>query len=216
MRASLVLRSLHFLASTIFAGLLGASAEASTTQLVLSRDARPEGMISGVVDLTVSPGFDGARVTVVVDGQKLTDGLRSPYHVTVDFGPTVVEHKISVIAYSGERKRVQWHDTINQGHLPLTIKLTPIDVTNRVFEASVTSPQNDPVEKVEFWDGGKVIASLNMPTSYVILDRVVWGVSALLGRLEATNNWRGILSEYRKGTPPCTELGRIEAAWRRP
>ena len=118
-------------------------------------------MISGVVDLTVSPGFDGARVTVIVDGQKLTDGLRSPYHVTVDFGPTVVEHKISVIAYSGERKRVQWHDTINQGHLPLTIKLTPIDVTNRVFEASVTSPQNDPVEKVEFWDGGKVIALLS-------------------------------------------------------
>jgi predicted unusual protein kinase regulating ubiquinone biosynthesis (AarF/ABC1/UbiB family) len=63
---------------------------------------------------------------------------------------------------------------------------------------------------------GKVIASLNMPTSYVILDRVVWGVSALLGRLGATNNWRGILSEYRKGAPPRTELGRIEAAWREP
>jgi len=59
-------------------------------------------MINGVVDLTVSPGFDDARVTVVVDGQKLAEGLRSPYHVTVDFGPTVVEHKISVIAYSGD------------------------------------------------------------------------------------------------------------------
>jgi hypothetical protein len=43
---------------------------------------------------------------------------------------------------------------------------------------------------------------------------VVWGISALLGRLEATNNWRGILSEYRKGTPPVTELGEAEAAWR--
>jgi len=61
---------------------------------------------------------------------------------------------------------------------------------------------------------GKLIQTLNMPTSYVILDRVVWGVSALLGRLRAANNWRGILAEYRKGAPPCTELGRTEAAWR--
>ena len=59
-----------------------------------------------------------------------------------------------------------------------------------------------------------LIKILNMPPSYVILDRVVWGVSALEGRLEATNNWRGLLAEYRKGAPPCTELGRIEADWR--
>ena len=63
-------------------------------------------------------------------------------------------------------------------------------------------------------DYGDVIRILNMPTSYVILDRVVWGMSALLGRLHATNNWRGLLAEYRKGAPPTTELGRIEAAWR--
>jgi predicted unusual protein kinase regulating ubiquinone biosynthesis (AarF/ABC1/UbiB family) len=62
---------------------------------------------------------------------------------------------------------------------------------------------------------GKLIQTLNMPTSYVILDRVVWGVSALLGRLHATNNWRGILAEYRKDAEPCTELGRLEAEWRR-
>ncbi|MGQ0521325.1 MAG: ABC1 kinase family protein [Actinomycetota bacterium] len=61
---------------------------------------------------------------------------------------------------------------------------------------------------------GELIKKLNMPASYVILDRVVWGVSALLSRLEASNDWRGILAEYRKGTPPTTELGRIEAEWR--
>ncbi|MEA3075260.1 MAG: hypothetical protein QOF60_168 [Actinomycetota bacterium] len=61
---------------------------------------------------------------------------------------------------------------------------------------------------------GDVIKILNMPPSYVILDRVVWGMSALLGRLGATNNWRGLLAEYRKGDPPVTELGKIEADWR--
>ena len=61
---------------------------------------------------------------------------------------------------------------------------------------------------------GEVIRQLNMPTSYVILDRVVWGLSALLGRLQATGNWRAILNEYRKNTPPSSELGRLEEEWR--
>jgi predicted unusual protein kinase regulating ubiquinone biosynthesis (AarF/ABC1/UbiB family) len=60
---------------------------------------------------------------------------------------------------------------------------------------------------------GDLIRVLNMPPSYVILDRVVWGVSAILGRLRATANWRALLAEYRKGAPPSTELGRIEQAW---
>ena len=65
--------------------------------------------------------------------------------------------------------------------------------------------------------GGKysdVAAKLNMPTSFVILDRVVWGVSGLLGRLEASNTWAAIVAEYRKEGHPATELGRIEEQWR--
>ena len=52
-----------------------------------------------------------------------------------------------------------------------------------------------------------------MPPSYVILDRVVWGMTALLGQLRAHGPWRAILAEYRKGDPPATELGRAEADW---
>ena len=58
-----------------------------------------------------------------------------------------------------------------------------------------------------------VVTHLNMPPSFVILDRVVWGVSALLGRLEAENCWGSILEEYRHGAPPSTELGIQEAGW---
>ncbi|MGI8793573.1 MAG: ABC1 kinase family protein [Acidimicrobiales bacterium] len=60
----------------------------------------------------------------------------------------------------------------------------------------------------------EVIKQLNMPTHYVILDRVVWGMSAILGQLEATNTWGSLLAEYRKGAPPSTDLGRQEEAWR--
>jgi hypothetical protein len=59
-----------------------------------------------------------------------------------------------------------------------------------------------------------VMTTLNIPASYVILDRVVWGVSALLGKLRAQGPWRAILAEYRKDGPPATELGRVETAWR--
>jgi predicted unusual protein kinase regulating ubiquinone biosynthesis (AarF/ABC1/UbiB family) len=59
-----------------------------------------------------------------------------------------------------------------------------------------------------------VIGKLNMPSSFVILDRVVWGTSAILGKLNVTAPWRAMLLEYRIGAPPATELGTDELAWR--
>ncbi len=60
----------------------------------------------------------------------------------------------------------------------------------------------------------EVMHALTMPPSFVILDRVVWGMSALLGRLGARNRWRAILDEYRRDQPPVTPLGRAEQEWR--
>jgi predicted unusual protein kinase regulating ubiquinone biosynthesis (AarF/ABC1/UbiB family) len=59
----------------------------------------------------------------------------------------------------------------------------------------------------------EVIERLNMPPSFVILDRVVWGVSAILGRLEVTAPWRAMLLEYSNGGPPATPLGEAEQRW---
>ncbi len=59
-----------------------------------------------------------------------------------------------------------------------------------------------------------VIEKLNIPASFVILDRVVWGVSAILGKLGVTAPWRGMLLEYHCGAPPVTELGRLDSEWR--
>jgi predicted unusual protein kinase regulating ubiquinone biosynthesis (AarF/ABC1/UbiB family) len=59
-----------------------------------------------------------------------------------------------------------------------------------------------------------VIEQLDMPASFVILDRVVWGVNAILGKLEVELPWRSMLLEYFADGPPATEQGRAEAAWR--
>lgn len=58
-----------------------------------------------------------------------------------------------------------------------------------------------------------VLRALDLPSSFVVLNRVLWSVSGLLGRLGATNRWRAILDEYRLGVPPATELGEREALW---
>ncbi|MEO6652083.1 MAG: AarF/ABC1/UbiB kinase family protein [Ilumatobacteraceae bacterium] len=58
-----------------------------------------------------------------------------------------------------------------------------------------------------------VIEHLNVPPSFVILDRVVWGVNAILGKLEISGPFRGMLLEYVANGEPATELGLAEAAW---
>ena len=58
-----------------------------------------------------------------------------------------------------------------------------------------------------------VIAKLNVPGSYVILDRLVWGVSALLGKLNVTAPWRSMLLEYQAHGEPATPMGHAEREW---
>ena len=59
-----------------------------------------------------------------------------------------------------------------------------------------------------------LLEEIDLPASYIILDRLVWGVGSLLGHLNARNDWGGLLDEYRKGASPTTEIGRLEAQWR--
>ena len=102
------------------------TAASANTQLVLTREAPPEGEYKGMVDLTAVPGFDAARVTITVDGEKIAEAIPSPYRVSVDFGPTAVQHRIVVTAFTADKKRVQWQQTINKGHLPLSVKIKEI------------------------------------------------------------------------------------------
>jgi hypothetical protein len=59
----------------------------------------------------------------------------------------------------------------------------------------------------------EVIERLNMPASFVILDRVVWGVNAILGKLNVEAPWRAMLLEYLVDGDPATPMGAAERAW---
>ncbi len=114
---------------------------------------------------------------------------------------------------------------VRTGFLPATTALDPLHVYDYVsapylpyltpeftFSRQFTAEALGRVADIN-GPSAAVIRELNMPPSFVILDRVVWGVSALLGKLGAAGPWRGILAEYRWGEPPATELGRVDAAW---
>jgi hypothetical protein len=57
----------------------------------------------------------------------------------------------------------------------------------------------------------------NAPPFAVVLQRINLALLAVLGRLRATSDWRGVMSElwpFADG-PPATALGRQEADWAR-
>src|SRR4051794_20633921 len=146
----------------------------ATEQLILSRDAQTErGELKGVIELTVAPGFDDARVNLTLDGDKIAENLHSPYKVTVDFGQVPIEHRIGVTVWSGTKK-IQWHETVNRGHQALSVKVVPVDLDNRIFEAKTTAPEDDPIVSVALWDAGKEIAdATTAPYRFTIPQSVV-------------------------------------------
>lgn len=59
-----------------------------------------------------------------------------------------------------------------------------------------------------------VMAHAGMPPAYAVLQRINLGLLAILGRLEATANWRRIAEElWPTSDPASTELGRRESEW---
>ena len=55
----------------------------------------------------------------------------------------------------------------------------------------------------------------NLPPEFVVLNRIQWGLNAVLATLDATANWRAISEELWPWTegPPSTPLGVAEAEW---
>ena len=77
----------------------------------------------------------------------------------------------------------------------------------------------DPVSVRRFFDPtgdyGEIMRAVNVPPSFVILQRINLGLGGVLGELRATRNWRRIAMEqwpFVNGSP-STPLGVEEAGW---
>jgi predicted unusual protein kinase regulating ubiquinone biosynthesis (AarF/ABC1/UbiB family) len=59
-----------------------------------------------------------------------------------------------------------------------------------------------------------VVRRLNLPSDYLLLNRIQWGLNSVLARLGACGDWRAIRDEYLdEGGAPATPLGEEDAAW---
>jgi predicted unusual protein kinase regulating ubiquinone biosynthesis (AarF/ABC1/UbiB family) len=77
------------------------------------------------------------------------------------------------------------------------------------FAAEVIRSSADPRSKY-----ADVVRRLNLPSDYLLLNRIQWGLNSVLARLEASNDWRAIRDEYlHGGGDPATELGEEDATW---
>jgi Ca-activated chloride channel family protein len=158
-------RNRALLLASLLTTVLYATSVAASTQIVLQRGSQTDqpGQYQGVVDLAIDPGFDNARVTVTVDGQKVAEGLASPYHLVVDLGPMPLQHKITISAKGPNGKHARWTATINRGLLPLALRVRAVDSAAGLFEVDATSPGEDPIESVQLWDKGQAIATATVP-----------------------------------------------------
>src|SRR5687768_1482329 len=141
--------------------LVAASSEASIQRLVLDRANPPASAeILGLTEISVIPPFEGATVSILLDGKVVATGTVPPYRVEIDFGPRPLEHRISIVAKSRDgKKRNEWSHVINRGNRPLSVAVTMESSESGPYvEAAVTSPREDPVVSVEFFDGSVVIA----------------------------------------------------------
>jgi predicted unusual protein kinase regulating ubiquinone biosynthesis (AarF/ABC1/UbiB family) len=77
------------------------------------------------------------------------------------------------------------------------------------FAAEVIRASADP--RSPFAD---VVRRLNLPSDYLLLNRIQWGLNSVLARLGATGDWRAIRDEYLEGGgEPATALGELDASW---
>jgi predicted unusual protein kinase regulating ubiquinone biosynthesis (AarF/ABC1/UbiB family) len=77
------------------------------------------------------------------------------------------------------------------------------------FAAEVIRTSADPRSPL-----ADVVRRLNLPSDYLLLNRIQWGLNSVLARLGATGNWRAIRDEYLDGGgDPASPLGELDAAW---
>ncbi len=77
------------------------------------------------------------------------------------------------------------------------------------FAAEVLRSTTDPRSPYS-----EVLRNLNLPSDYLLLNRIQWGLNSVLARLDASGPWRAIRDEFvLPDAPPATPLGKMDAQW---
>ena len=149
-----MLRSGHrrTLPALLFLAVGALPAFAAPQRLILDRNT-PPGIkaLSGPLEIVVVPPFEGALITVKINGQPIASNLPPPYQIELDLGSNPVEQQFEIRAVSRDQKRrTSWIQTFNQGLSLLSVALRP-SADGTVLQAVVQATRTDPVVAVELY-----------------------------------------------------------------
>jgi len=125
---------------------------AAPQRLILDRNIPPAVRdLRGPLEIVVVSPFEGALISIKINGQPVMSNVPSPYQIELDLGPTPVEQRFEIRAVSRDQKRkTSWVQTFNQGLSLLSVSLRPSS-DGTVLEAVIDAPEADPVVAVELY-----------------------------------------------------------------
>lgn len=144
--------SLRTFSAFLLLALSTLPAQAAPQRLILDR-ATPSAILDlkGSLEIVVVPPFEGALISVKINGQPVVTNVAPPYQIELDLGSTPVEQRFEIRAVSRDQKRkTSWIQTFNQGQSVLSVALRP-SADGTALEAIVNAPATDPVVSVELY-----------------------------------------------------------------
>lgn len=135
----------------LFLALSTLPALAAPQRLILDRNTPPAiKTLEGPLEIVVVPPFQGALITVRINGQPIVTNVPSSYQIELDLGSNPVEQRFEIRAVSRDQKRrTSWIQTFNQGLSLLAVSLRPAGETG--LEAVVNATGADPIAAVELY-----------------------------------------------------------------
>lgn len=136
----------------LFLALSPLPALAAPQRLILDRNTPPAIKdLKGPLEIVVVPPFEGALISVKINGQQVVSNVAPPYQIELDLGSTPVEQRFEIRAVSRDQKRkTSWIQTFNQGQSFLSVALRP-SAEGTILEAVVVAPAKDPIVAVELY-----------------------------------------------------------------
>lgn len=136
----------------LFLALSALPAASAPQRLILDRSTPPAIKdLKGPLEIIVVAPFEGALISVKINGQPIVSNVPPPYQIELDLGSTPVEQRFEIRAVSRDQKRkTSWIQTFNQGLSLLSVALRP-SAGGTILEAVVESTVTDPVIAVELY-----------------------------------------------------------------
>lgn len=143
---------LRTIAAVLFLALITLPVLAAPQRLIVDRNTPPATRdLAGPLEIVVVPPFEGALISIKINGQPVVSNMAPPYLIELDLGSTPIEQRFEIRAVSRDQKRkTSWIQTFNKGQSFLSVTLRA-SADGTALEALIQTPAADPIVSVELY-----------------------------------------------------------------